>query len=696
MSTSSRTFSFGQLEACAEIGWLGDLASYSVIIRLGNCSTLASCEIAQGTGHQALQASFSKRSYAQGVMASLTRREDQPSATELAHADFLQSIFQPVLRSAPSTCVNLHIQVLEEDARVDIRLAAALAASLCLSLTGLVQGSPKALVQLAVIDGQCQINPSQDLIKSAQANLWAFGDAEHLLYVDGSARELDEKLLIKALEAAHGCIKETTEALADISSLGKPQENTSSDTGMPLSALHHRVSALAVQPLLEILAIANAEERNSRWRDLHRAVQLSFCLNNDNPDYLARITYCFRQITTEVVRARILNGAPRLDLRGAEQIRPRSKIEVGSHNRAHGSACVAMPGSIVHTTSMVGLNRSVLDKFPGASTEVFAAHVYLHAKDSSGIAAAEETSRWLTHTLRPVIPPTAQFPYTLRVDCEYWGHTSTSRQDALCAATLALMDAGVPIKAPVAAVEIGLICSPTHCRTLSELDDIERPACDLVAILAGSQAGLTGIHLRNRAVSLTPEILTGVLHQARQNRLELLLRMSDALAAPRTLNPQIPRVKILRISPNQTGLLVGRGGTTVRALCEETSSQIEVFPDGRVLVSATNDLCLQQAIAAIEMTLKPIRIGQIYQGTVSGFTEHGVLITLAPGRSGLLPMSATLSPDSRPDKQFRVGESVRTLCTELDKRGRIWLSIKALYEQEDLNDRSDSGPVRLA
>jgi polyribonucleotide nucleotidyltransferase len=696
MSTSSKTFSFGQLDACAEVGWLGDLASYSVMVRLGKGSTLASCEIAQGTGPQLLQASFSKRSYAQGAMASLARREDQPSATELAHVDFLQSVFEPVLRLAPSACVNLHVQVLEEDARVDTKLAAALAASLCLSLTGLVQGSPKVLVQLAVIDGLWKINPNQDLIPSAQANLWVLGDTEHLRYVDGSARELDEKLLIKALEAAHGCIRKVSEVLADFSNLGKPEQNVPLRNGLPTSALYQRVRALATRPLLEILSLQDAEERKGKWRDLHKAIQISFCLNEDKPDHLAKITSCFRQVTTEVVRARILNGAPRPDQRGAAQIRTRSKIEVGSHRRAHGSACMTMPGSIAHATSMVGLNRSALDKLPGASAEVFAAHVYLHAQDSRAIAAAEDTSRWLTHALRPVLPSAGRFPYTLRLDCEYWGAPSNSRQDALCAATLALMDAGVPIKAPVAAVEIGLICSPSHCKTLSELDDIERPACDLIAVLAGSQAGLTGIHLRSHGVRLTAEILTVVLQQARQNRLELLLRMSDALAAPRTLNPQVPRVKIMKISPRQTGLLVGRGGTTVRALCESTSSQIEVFPDGRVLVSAHNDLCLQQAIAAIEITLQPIRTGQVYQGIVSGFTEHGALITLAPGRSGLLPTSATLSPHSRPEKQFKVGESVRTLCTDLDNRGRIWLSVKALSEQEEINDRSDSGPLSLA
>ena len=696
MSISSKTFSFGQLEACAEIGWLGDVAPYSVLIRLGQGSALASCEIAQGVEHQRLQTTFLKRSYAQGAMANLARREDQPSAIDLAHADFLQSLFDPVVRVSPSTCVKLDVQVLEEDPKIDARLATALAASLCLSLTGHVQGSPKALVQLAIANGSCRLNPSLDMIPSAQASLWVFGDTDHLLHVDGSARELDEALLTKALETAHECIKKTSQVLGELSSLGKPDLDTPSVDASSCPALLHKVRALATQPLFEIFSIKDAEKRDRRWDDLHKAVQLSLCLNDNYPDHLQKITSCFRQVTTDVVRSRILGGHLRPDQRTAEQLRPRSKIEVGHHSRAHGSASVATNGSRTHATASLGLNRSALDKVQGAAAEAFIAHVYLNSKGSPSAVSAEATSRWLTNALRPAMPAVENFPYAIRLDCEYWGDASASKQVSLCAATLALMDAGVPLKAPVAAVEVGLLRSPSHFRALSELDDVERPACDLTATLAGTQAGLTGIHIRSQGVKLTSDILAVVLQQARQNRLELLLRMGDALATPRTLNPQVPRVQILKISPNQTGLLVGRGGTTVRALCEDTRSQIEVFPDGRVLVSAGNDLCLQRAVAAIEITLKPIRVGQVYQGTVSGFTESGALITLAPGRTGLLPASATLSPQASPEKQFKVGESVRALCTDLDKRGRAWLSIKALYEQEEIDDQPDPSPLRLA
>ncbi|TVT66479.1 MAG: S1 RNA-binding domain-containing protein [Pseudomonas sp.] len=295
--------------------------------------------------------------------------------------------------------------------------------------------------------------------------------------------------------------------------------------------------------------------------------------------------------------------------------------------------------------------------------------------------------------------PTAEvFPYSTRVDLEQLGTARTPRDQIVGAVTHALLDAGVPLRNSVAAVEIGLLRSPSHFMTLSDVSGHERAACDLVATLAGTQAGLTGIYLNSRCRRLTTDTLEVILRQALEARLNLLAEMSQTLDKPRELSDRAPRIQVLHISSRKTGQLVGRAGSTVKSICRSTRSHIEVFQDGTVRVSASNDSELQQAIIAIHEVLRPLREGQMYEGTVSEILDHAVIVCLNPGREGVLPLSEMLAPDSKVEDQFAVGDRVRVICQSIDLRGGVSLSMRAIYDtpiDEDEDEDEDEDKSRL-
>ncbi|MDZ4261529.1 MAG: KH domain-containing protein, partial [Pseudomonadota bacterium] len=289
-------------------------------------------------------------------------------------------------------------------------------------------------------------------------------------------------------------------------------------------------------------------------------------------------------------------------------------------------------------------------------------------------------------TLRSVLPKLDMFPYVIQVDVEQVGMQSCSPDEILCAAILSMLDAGVPLFSVVGAVEVGVICSPSQLIPLIDPDDFERVSCNIVATIAGTMTGIAGIDLRSKTL-LTRDLLEELLSQAKQARLSLITLMEKSVGPPKELSKFAPRVQILKISSRKTGQLVGRGGSVVKAICQQTYSNVEVFPDGTVRVSASNDDSLQNAILAIQKTLKPLKPGQIFEGMVSGIQENGLLINLSPGREGFLPPEQLLDTHVPVREQFKIGEYIRVVCESVNHHGQGQLSVKALHHEGTGNSR---------
>lgn len=691
MTSSIKRFRFGRHQAVVESGWTAEHADSSVIVHLGQSAVLATCLVrapAQSTECPKLAVSLVERSYARGqIPGHPARREERSDNRELARAQLIQALFNAALTATYRADVELSLQVLSDDPQVDPLLAAVMAASAALGIAGVPLDAPLILARLARVDGQFLVNPYTRELGQSQCDLWVCGDSLHVTHVSGHARELDESKLIRGIETCHEDIRHASRAIQQL--VLASRGCASAITLQPLlSQLQRRVRSLAKPSMFEILGVSEHSERRLRLENLRKAVQIAICALDDDDSRSAAVDDCFDQCLHAVIRERCLGGHLRHDQREPGELRAR-EIQTQLFPRTHGSARYKLADCQALAMTTLGLDKAALDLDGATDQDRFAVHLYrlaeVHSGDPQARMQAIEIGRWVADALRPMLPAADIFPYATRVDIEQVGAESCSRDEALCAATQSLLDAGVPLRAPVAALEIGLLRSPSHFMTLSDLDGAERKACDLVATIAGTQAGITAIHLHSRCLKLSSDMLEVMLRQARQSRLELLLRMNQSLDSPRALSPFAPRVQVLKISAGKTGQLVGRGGSTVKAICQQTRSNIEVFPDGSVRVSAGNDHCLQNAILAIQATLKPLRPGQVYEGSVSGLLDDAVLVSLSPGREGLLPVDQLLDRHQQVHQQFKVGDRIRVVCQALNRQGQALLSIRALYD-EDLAD----------
>jgi polyribonucleotide nucleotidyltransferase len=696
MNQNTSPFFFGRHTVSIEPDRGRDPFSSTVKLCVDQSVVLANCSLARTPSDQldqpTVEVALTERGYAKGKMLRRAdERDDLPSPADRGHEKILRDLLASTLPTTFAASVRVDIRVIARDARADPLLAAFLAASSAISLASELRVEPAALGRIGLIAGEFVLNPHASQLRDSQLDLYVCGVDGYLTQARGHGFEISESTLVKGIafcqEELQACSEELKNRIAPFAS-----ETVNAFAKPLVTPMHRRVRSLSKAGIFEILGSSDQIQQARRLESLRKAVQIAMCVMDEAEDRSDAVSLCFDVCLQSVIRERCLGGHLRTDGRAPSQSRDRTLL-TGTLPISHGSASHVVCESETLAVATLGADRAPLDKTSGFRDRRFAVHLYPQSTgrgDKQSLSECVEIGHWITEALRPVMPTAEMFPYATRVDLEQLGTERTPRDQAVAAATHALLDAGVPLRGSVAAVEIGLLRSPSHFMTLSDIDRHERGACDLVATLAGTQAGLTGIYLNSRCRRLTTDTLEVILRQALESRLNLLAQMSQALDKPRELSDQAPRIQVLHISARKTGQLVGRAGSTVKSICRSTHSHIEVFQDGTVRVSANSDAALQKAIIAIHEVLRPLKEGQLYEGTVAEILENAVVVSLNAGREGVLPLSEMLAPDSSVDDQFAVGDRVRVVCQAIDPRGGVSLSMQAIYDtQGDRDDETD-------
>ncbi|MCY4576270.1 MAG: polyribonucleotide nucleotidyltransferase [Chloroflexi bacterium] len=675
-----------------ETGELAQQASGAVTVRYGDNIILATAVMAptarEGIDFLPLTVDLEERHYAIGkIPGSFFRREGRPGGEAILAGRITDRTIRPLFPKGLRNEVQIILTVLSSDREYPLDTLGVIGASAALTISHAPFEGPVSGCHVGYIDGEIVINPTYATGDDSSLDLVVAGSQNAIVMVEAGANEVDESVLRQALLAgqeANRIVIEMQEELQKLCGKEKvtieaPEENT---------ALREAIESLVGERLLEAAAGLGRHERNETTKALLEETLESLSGDHEASD----IEHVFEEAFTDAVRASILNDK-RPDGRTHTEIRPLTS-RVGVLPRAHGSALFQRGETQVLNVTTLGplADAQRIDSLTPVETKRYLHH-YNFPPYSVGEARRVGTPgrREIGHgalaerALLPVIPGEMEFPYTLRLVSDVLGSNGSTSMASVCSSTLSLMDAGVPIKAPVAGIAMGLVTDKTGAyAVLTDIQGLEDHLGDMDFKVAGTAEGVTALQMDIKLTGITDEILEKALDQAKTARLELLAHMSETIAETRTdLSPFAPRMTRIQINPERIGALIGPGGKTIRSIVEETGATVDVENDGTVFVGASDGDIAERAIGMIERLTKDIEVGESFKGKVVRTTDFGAFVELAPGRDGMVHISelAHYRVGSVEDV-IKVGDEVQVLVTDIDPTGRIRLSRRALIEPD--------------
>ena len=675
-----------------ETGELAQQASGAVTVRYGDTIILATAVMApnarEGIDFLPLTVDLEERHYAIGkIPGSFFRREGRPGSEAILAGRITDRTIRPLFLKTLRNEVQIILTVLSADRENALDTLGIIGASAALTISHIPFEGPVSGCHVGYIDGEIIINNVYSKADDSALDLVIAGSRDAIVMVEAGANEVDESVLRQALTAGQEANRVVIEMQEELQALcGKPKAVL--DEPEDHSAVRESIESLVGERLLEAASGLGRHERNETTQALldETLDQLS---GDHDPTVLSHV---FEDVFTDAVRSSILNGK-RPDGRTHTEIRPLTS-RVGVLPRAHGSALFQRGETQVLNVTTLGplADAQKIDSLTPVDTKRYLHH-YNFPPYSVGEARRVGTPgrREIGHgalaerALLPVIPSEMEFPYTLRLVSDVLGSNGSTSMASVCSSTLSLMDAGVPIKAPVAGIAMGLVTDKTGAyAVLTDIQGLEDHLGDMDFKVAGTAEGVTALQMDIKLTGITDEIMERALAQAKAARLELLAHMSETIAESRTdLSPFAPRMTRIQINPERIGQLIGPGGKTIRSIVEETGATVDVENDGTVFVGASDGEIANRAIGMIERLTKDIEVGESFKGKVVRTTDFGAFVELAPGRDGMVHISelAHYRVGSVEDV-VKVGDEVEVLVTDIDPTGRIRLSRRALIEPD--------------
>ncbi len=676
-----------------ETGKLAGQAGGAVTLRLGDTVAFAaatmSSQIRTGIDFFPLTVDYEERMYAGGrIPGSFFRREGRPTEEAILTARLTDRPLRPLFPKDLRNDVQVIIYSFSADTENPIDILAVNAASAALMISDIPWGGPVGAVRVGRVDGKFVVNPTYTDLESSDLDLRLAGTRDAILMVECGAQEISEEIMVAALEFGHNAIKpliETQERMA--AELGKPKREYQPFGVDP--SLQEAVSARAREALNEIL------ERPYVKAETYGAVDelgdsISKEIAGEDETLIGSVKSAFEEVYRSVVRERILERSLRPDGRGTTDIRP-IWCEVDVSPRAHGSGLFTRGETQVLTLATLGTPREAqeLDSLTSSDSKRYIHHYNFppfstgEAKPLRGASRRDVGHGALAErALVPVIPPESEFPYTLRLVSEVLSSNGSSSMASVCGSTLALMDTGVPIKAPVAGVAMGLIKEGERYAILTDILGAEDHLGDMDFKVAGTKQGITALQMDIKIGGLTSEIMARALEQAREARLFILGKMLDVLPEPRPdLKPHAPRISVVQIPVEKIGAVIGPGGKTIRSIQEETGAKIDVGEDGSVFIATSDGESARRARERVEALTELAVIGRIYTGKVVRVADFGAFVEILPNMDGLVHISQL--DTQRVDKVedvVRLGDEITVMVTDIDPQGKIRLSRQAVLE----------------
>ena len=559
-------------------------------------------------------------------------------------------------------------------------------ASAALALSGIPFSGPIGAARVGYIDGQYVLNPTATELASSQLDLVVAGTQQAVLMVESEAKELPEDVMLGAVVYGHQQMQAVIEAINDmVDEAGRPLWDWSPPPKD--ETLVARVAELAERDLNAAFQIKEKQARSQAIDEIWRRVFTELGVGTENgPRANVVKEICFA-LESKIVRSQILNGEPRIDGRDTRTVRPIT-IRTGVLPRAHGSALFTRGETQAVVTATLGTSRDeqIIDALQGEYRERFMLHYNMppYATGETGRVGSPKRreighGRLAKRALLAVLPTPEEFAYSLRVVSEITESNGSSSMASVCGGCLALMDAGVPLKAHVAGIAMGLIKEGNRFAVLSDILGDEDHLGDMDFKVAGTEKGITALQMDIKIEGITKEIMHAALTQAREGRVHILDRMRSAIESPRAeISAYAPRMITMKIKPEKIRDVIGKGGAVIRALTEETGTTIDIEDDGTVTIACVSSEGGEIARKRIEELTADVEVGRIYEGTVLKLLDFGAIVSVLPGRDGLLHISQIANERvNNVGDYLKEGQSVRVKVLEADDKGRLRLSMKA-------------------
>jgi polyribonucleotide nucleotidyltransferase len=693
LTSIKKTFQYGSHTVTLETGALARQATGAVLVSMGDTTVLvtvvAAKEAAESADFFPLTVNYQERSYAAGrIPGGYFKREGRPTEKETLTSRLIDRPIRPLFPEGFYNEVQIIATVLSLDPQVDADIASIIGASAALTIAGVPFKGPLGAARVGYCKNQYILNPSSKELQDSDLDLVVAGTENAVLMVESEARELAEEIMLGAVMFGHREMQVVIKAIKEFAQeAGKPAWNW-----QPTS-IHQQLEAklveLAKESLNAAYQIREKLERKAKIDVLRKQLIADIAKPEENISG-KMVENAFAVLEEKIVRSSILAGNARIDGRDTKTVRP-IDVKTNVLKRTHGSAIFTRGETQALVIATLGTDRDaqIIDALEGESRESFMLHYNFppYSVGETGQVGSPKRreighGRLAKRALQAVLPSEEDFPYVLRVVSEVTESNGSSSMATVCGTSLALMDAGVPLKAPVAGIAMGLIKEDEHFAVLTDILGDEDHLGDMDFKVAGTREGITALQMDIKIDGITEEIMKIALNQAKDGRLHILNVMNSSLNQPRTnISDYAPRIVTVRINPDKIRDLIGKGGATVRSITEETGTLVDISDDGLVRVASPDAIACKEALERIKRVTADVEVGRIYEGTVAKLTDFGAFVTILPGRDGLVHISQ-ISEERVEQVSDRLteGQVIKVKVLEVDRQGRIRLTMRDLVE----------------
>jgi len=693
LTSTKKSFAYGAHTVTLETGEIARQSGGAVIVNMDDTVVLATVVGAKnakpGQDFFPLTVDYMEKTYAAGkIPGGFFKREGRPSEKEILTSRLIDRPLRPLFPEAFYNEVQIVCTVMSSNPEIDPDIPAMIGASAALAISGIPFAGPIGAARVGYINGQYVLCPTFSQMKDSQMDLVVAGTEAAVLMVESEAQQLSEEVMLGAVVFGHEQMRAAINAINELVEVaGKPEW----DWQAPAKdeALIAKVAELAEAELRAAYKITSKQSRSQSIKAINAKVVEALCVEG-GPDNNT-VNNHFFDLEAKIVRSQILNGEPRIDGRDTRTVRP-IEVRTGVLPRTHGSALFTRGETQAIVVSTLGTNRDeqIIDALQGEYRDRFMLH-YNFPPYSTGETGRVGTpkrreighGRLAKRAIVAVLPSAEEFGYSMRVVSEITESNGSSSMASVCGASLSLMDAGVPLKAHVAGIAMGLIKEGPRFAVLTDILGDEDHLGDMDFKVAGTDSGVTALQMDIKIQGITKEIMQVALAQAKEARIHILGIMQGSVSGAREeVSAFAPRMIHLKINPEKIRDVIGKGGAVIRALTEETGCVIDIQDDGSVTISSVNADAAQVAKKRIEDITAEVEVGKIYEGPVLRLLDFGAIISLLPGKDGLLHISQIANERVNAVSDYlKEGQIVKVKVIETDDKGRVRLSMKAVNEE---------------
>jgi polyribonucleotide nucleotidyltransferase len=690
LSAVSKSFPYGTHTVTIEAGEMARQADGAVRVSMGDTIVLVTA-VAEKTARAGrdffpLTVNYVEKTYAAGrIPGGFFKREGRPTEKETLTSRLIDRPIRPLFPDGFFNDVQVVATVLSLDPEIDSDIPSLLGASAALAISGVPFNGPIGAARVGYKEGKYILNPGAKELSESALHLVVAGTEKAVLMVESEAKGLSEDVMLGAVVFGHEQMQVAIRAIKELAAeVGKPRwksEATADNADLSSAVALHAHAAMG-----EAYSISEKQQRYARIGEI-KAQTTATLTSGDSPKYTAdQVDGALFKLESNIVRQRILNGEPRIDGRDVRTVRPIT-IKVGVLPRTHGSALFTRGETQALVVTTLGTTRDaqIIDALTGERREPFMLHYNFppFSVGETGMMGSPKR-REIGHGnlarrgVAAMMPDMETFPYVIRVVSEILESNGSSSMASVCGTSLALMDAGVPIKAPVAGVAMGLVLEGGRFKVLTDILGDEDHLGDMDFKVAGSKDGVTALQMDIKVEGVTPEIMKVALEQAREGRLHILAEMNKVIQEPRAkMSEWAPSIITLKIDPEKIRDVIGKGGAVIRQITEETGTTIDIENDGTVKIASVSGAAGREAQRRIELITADVEVGRIYEGKVARLMDFGAFVTILPGRDGLVHISQISNERvERVSDKLKEGDVIRVKVLEVDRQGRIRLSMR--------------------